>query len=215
MRTLLLSTLLGTYLALLGIFVAPARAQNPAGANAGRYQIAVVDVSYIFKEHQGFKQKMEGMKQQMQSIDSQMKGKRDEIAQLEQRKASYTPGSQEFRNLDETIARAKADFSLETTKLRKDFLEREAKIYYETYLEVDRAVQSYAQRNNLGLVLRFDGERVDPNIREDVLRGINKAVVFQNSIDITPDVLGLLNREGVPPADSSSEARGQQDRQVR
>ena len=214
MRTLLLSTLLGSCLALSGIFATPAAAQNQAGANAGRYQIAVVDVSYIFKQHQGFKQKMEGMKQQMQTIDAQMKGKRDEIAQLEQQKTSYTPGSQEFKSLDENIARAKANFSLDTTKLRKDFLEREAKIYYETYLEVDQAVQYYATRNNIGLVLRFDGEKVDPNIREDVLRGINKAVVFQNNIDITPDVLAMLNGEAgssQPPA----EARQQQGRPVR
>ncbi len=33
------------------------------------------------------------------------------------------------------------------------------------------------------------------NRREDVLREINKPVVFQNQIDITPDVLALLNRD--------------------
>jgi hypothetical protein len=80
-------------------------------------------------------------------------------------------------------------------KLRKDFLEREAKVYYDTYADVVRVVTYYAQRQKIGLVLRFNGEPVDPNRREDVLREINKPVVVQDQIDITPDVLALLNRE--------------------
>jgi hypothetical protein len=32
-----------------------------------------------------------------------------------------------------------------------------------------------------------------------VLREINKPVVFQNQVDITPDILLLLNRDAKPP----------------
>ena len=71
-------------------------------------------------------------------------------------------------------------------KLRKDFMEREAKVYYQTYLEVVDAVKYYAKRHNIGLVMRFNGEPVDPNRRDDVLREINKPVVMQDQIDITP-----------------------------
>ncbi len=42
-------------------------------------------------------------------------------------------------------------------------------------------------------MLRFNGEPIDPNRRDDVLREINKQVVMQDSIDITLDVLVLLN----------------------
>ena len=47
----------------------------------------------------------------------------------------------------------------------------------------------------LGLCCGFNGEKPNPNRRDDVLRSINKPVVFQNNIDITPDVLSLLNRD--------------------
>ncbi len=53
----------------------------------------------------------------------------------------------------------------------------------------------YAQRHDIGLVLRFNGDKVDLNRREDVLREINKSVVFQNQVDITPDILALINRD--------------------
>jgi hypothetical protein len=57
------------------------------------------------------------------------------------------------------------------------------------------AVNLYAKSHNIGMVLRFNGEPVDANKREDVMRDINKQVVIQDRIDITPDVLMLLNRE--------------------
>jgi hypothetical protein len=77
-------------------------------------------------------------------------------------------------------------------------MEREAQVYYNTFLEVSNAVQYYAQQHDIGMVLRFNGDTIDPNNREDILRAINKPVVFQNNVDITPDVLTLLNRGGTP-----------------
>jgi Skp family chaperone for outer membrane proteins len=184
-------------LLIIYISVVPAAAQapNPAGANASRYGVAVVDISYIFKKHERFRGAMESMKKEMETIEGELKGDREKIAQSEQQRNSYNPGTAEHKRLDEEVARMMADFNLKMGRLRKDFLEREAKVYYQTYLEVVDAVNSYAKRQNIGLVLRFNGEPVDPNRREDVLREINKPVVVQDQVDITPDVLLLLNRD--------------------
>ena len=62
-------------------------------------------------------------------------------------------------------------------------------------------MKQYAQQHDIGLVLRFNGDKVNPNRREDVLRGINDPIVNQNNIDITPDVLAIL--------DGSSSSGGQ------
>ena len=59
-------------------------------------------------------------------------------------------------------------------------------------------MEYYAQQNNIGLVLRFNGDQVNPDRPEAILKAINKPVVSQNNIDITPDVLALLNRGGSP-----------------
>jgi Skp family chaperone for outer membrane proteins len=178
--------------------VAPVAAQNglnPAGANASKYNIAVVDISYIFKKHDRFKTQMEQMKKEMETIETELKADREKIAQQEQQRNTFNAGSAEYKKMDEDIARQMAEFNLKMGKLRKDFMEREAKVYYDTYLEIVRAVTYYCQRQNIGLVLRFNGEKVDPLRRDDVLREINKPVVLQDQIDITPDVLALLNRD--------------------
>ncbi|NOY42929.1 MAG: OmpH family outer membrane protein [Planctomycetes bacterium] len=197
MRTLLLSTLVSVAFASIAT---PTVAQQSTGAgpsaNASRYGIAVVDVSYIFKEFQQFRTAMDGMKKEMEAAEGQLKAERDAVQAKEEQRKQYKPGSPEDKQLDEEIARAKADFNLKAGRIRKDFLEREAKVYYQTYMQVSNAVQHYAQQHNIGLVIRFNGDPVDPNRRESVLQAINKPVVAQNNIDITPDVLALLNRGG-------------------
>lgn len=193
MRSLLLTA------AVLGISAstaAVAQQPNAAGANSARYGIAVVDVSYIFKNYSQFRTSMDAMKKEMEVAEGDLKSERDQVQAKEEQRRNYKVGSPEFKQLDEEIARLKAEFNLKAGKIRKDFLEREAKVYYQTYMEVSNGVKYYAQQHNIGLVLRFNGDQVDPNRREDVLRAINKPVVHQSNIDITPDVLALLNRGG-------------------
>jgi Skp family chaperone for outer membrane proteins len=197
-RTLLL-TATAAALSVVG-FASSAQAQNPAGANASKHGFAVVDISYIFKKHDRFRTTMESMKKEMESTEAELKADRDKIAQLEERRNTYNAGAAEYKQLDEELARQMAEFNLKMTRLRKSFLEREAEIYYRTYLEVNDAVKYYATQHNIGIVIRFNGEPVDPNNREGVLREINKPVVFQNQIDITPDILVLLNRDATSPS---------------
>ncbi len=171
------------------------RPQTLFSANASKYGIAVVDISYIFKNHAHFKATMDQMKKEMESIEAELKADREKIAAQEQERNKYNVGSPEYKKMDDDIAKQMAEFNLKMGRLRKDFLEREAKVYYQTYLEVVDAVKYYAKQHNIGLVLRFNGEPVDPNRRDDVLREINKPVVVQDQIDITPDVIAMINRD--------------------
>ncbi|MFV2067047.1 MAG: OmpH family outer membrane protein [Pirellulales bacterium] len=165
---------------------------NPS-ANVSRYGVAVVDISYIFKNHQRFKGKMDAMKKDVQAAENRLRQERQEIAKLQEKLETFKPGTPDYKQLDEQVAKQKADFNLKATQQRKGFLEREAKIYFETNLEVSDVVKYYAQRHNIGLVVRFNGDPVDSNRREDVLRAINRPVVYQNGVDITPDILRELH----------------------
>ncbi len=188
--------------ALLSVVVgttSSAQAQFAAGANAQKYNIAVVDISYIFKKHSRHQSTIEAMKAEMMSTEAELKADSEKIRQMEEQRNTFNAGAKEYKDLDEELARSIADFKLKMDRLRKSFMEREAKIYYQVYLEVNDAIKFYAQRHDIGLVFRYNGDKIDPNRREDVLKEINKTVVYQNQIDITPDILALLNRDAAAP----------------
>jgi len=207
-RTLVLTTIVSVCVATFA-HNATAQQQPTPSANASRFGIAVVDVSYIFKKYDRFRTTMESMKKEMEAAESQLKSDRDLIQGKEEQAKQYTTSSPDFKQLDEEVARMKAEFNLKAGKIRKEFLEREAKVYYQTYLEVSQTVQYYAQQQNIGLVLRFNGDPINPDRREDVLKAINKPVVHQNNIDITPDVLALLNRGATPGGAQPAASAGQ------
>jgi Skp family chaperone for outer membrane proteins len=164
-------------------------------ALAQRYHIAVVDISYVFKNFQRFTTQMDAMKVDVEAMEGVLSKDRDAINALQTEMSTFNPGSPEYKQRDEQLAQRKADFNIKATQKRKEFLEREAKIYFQAYLEVADAVKYYAERRDIGLVLRFNGDMPpDATQRDEVLRMINKPVVYQNGIDITPDILALLNR---------------------
>jgi Skp family chaperone for outer membrane proteins len=161
--------------------------------------MAVVDISWIFKNYKRFTDQIEALKTEMTAADASLKTVVDGLTALEQKRDALKPGSAEFKLADEELARQKADFSIKQGTVRRDFLEREARIYYSTYMDVSVAVKAVAERNNIGMVLRFNGDPIDPQQREDVMRAIMQPIVFQNNVDITPDVLAVLTR-GTAPA---------------
>lgn len=181
----------------LGVVTSPAIAQqqHPEAANAPKFGIAVVDVSYIFKEHKQFIATMEGMKDEMKNIDSQFKGKRDALMKLEEERNRLNVGTPEYSAKDDQFATKKAQLGLEVERVRKQFMTRESKVYFETYQDLSYKIAEYAKQRNIGLVLRFNGARPNGSDRGDILKDINKPVVFENNIDITRDIVAIVNAD--------------------
>ena len=201
LRFTLLSTVIVSVLSTS--FASTAVAQQTAAsasANAARFGIAVVDVNYIFKNYSQFKTAMEGIKGDIQQAEVKLKSTREGIQAKEKQATQYQQSSPEFKQLDEDLARLKADFNIKASRTRKDFQEREAKVYYQTYLQVSSTVDHYAKQNNIGLVLKFNGDKINPDRPEAILKAINKPIVSQNGIDITGQVLHLLNQGGAASA---------------
>jgi Skp family chaperone for outer membrane proteins len=195
-------------LSVIGATPVSAQAQNPAGANAQKHGVAVVDISYIFKNHKRHQANFEAMKAEVTTAEAELKADGEKIRKMEEQRNSYNVGTPEYKQLDEELARNIAEYKLKVDRLRKTFVEREAKILYQAYLEVTDAIKFYAQRHDIGIVVRFNGESADPNRLEDIRRELTKEVVFQNQVDITPDILALLNRDAATPQVGGRPATG-------
>ena len=169
---------------------------RPAGAVAGQ-GIAVIDISYIFKNHARFKQSMEYMKRDVLAAEETLKKERDLVNQMIEKLKDFKPGTPDYKKLEEDITHRQSDFNVRASLQKKEFLEREAKVYTNIYKEISDEVGYYSDKNGIALVLRFNGDPVDANNRNSVLNEINKPIVYQRGgIDITPIILDTLNRRG-------------------
>jgi Skp family chaperone for outer membrane proteins len=178
----------------------PASAPVSAPVSAG-VQVAVIDINYVFKNHQGFNARMEGIKREIESFEGELRTQQKEIVDLAQKLNEYNPSSPEYKRIEEEATRDRIDIQAKAQLKKKDILEQEAQYYFEAYQQIQAAVQAIADRHSIGLVLRFDRDVMDPNDRTSVLKGVNRAVVMQRNLDITDLVLDSVNSKviGQPP----------------
>jgi Skp family chaperone for outer membrane proteins len=169
------------------------QAANRAPAPSGGINVALVDVSYVFKNHDRFKLRTDELRNEIKEFEDQMNTQRRGMNEKRTKMTEYNPGSPQYEQLEVELTREVANQNVNAELKKKDVLEREAAIYHETYREIEEAVQAFADRHNISLVLRYDGEEINQNDRNSVLRGVNRAIVYQDKINITYEILQMLN----------------------
>jgi Skp family chaperone for outer membrane proteins len=170
-----------------------AQPQTPGG-------IALLDVSRVFKEHARFNAEMNGMKAEVQAAEAAMKSRADGLQQRVEELKELAPGSPAYKQLEEHLATERAKMQVNVQLQRKEFLQKEAKIYHMVYREVQQEVEYFANRYGISAVLRFSNDRANVEQPDEVLRDINKSVVwFAPHLDITNDILRALNNGAVVP----------------
>jgi Skp family chaperone for outer membrane proteins len=181
-----------------------ARAQIPAAAAPAARpvtpasHVAVIDVGYIFKNHTRFKAAMDKMKDEVMAAENALKAERDRINGLMEQLKGFNVGTPEYRKLEGEVAKAQGDFQVNAQLQKKDFMDREAKVYLQVYTEIEKAVGQFAREHGIAVVHRFDGDPVDSADRNRILGSITKPIVyFDPQVDITPDVLRMLNGAAV------------------
>jgi Skp family chaperone for outer membrane proteins len=170
-------------------------AQAPAGRPA-LPGVRIIDLKKIFDNYERFKDETSNLKNEVQAREEQLKGLRDEMKKLDEIRKDQKPGSNEAKEIETRMVRLDSEHRSQLTLGKKEFLEKEAKIYYNVYREVLDEVKLYCRYEGVSLVLRFNNEAAptaeDP---QGVLKELNKSVVhYDPAIDITTPILAELNR---------------------
>lgn len=170
--------------------------QSTYGQTGGT-RVAVIDIPYILKSYGPFKSQRDQFKKDRDGLRrwaaTETEKIRGEMSKLQQ----YKTGSPDYKQTEERIAEMQLRLRLDGAKREKALIEKETQAYYETYKQIERVVADFAFRNQIGLVLRFNREDIDPANNNSIMQGINRLVVFQNRLDITDIVLEALPRVDV------------------
>ncbi len=190
-----------------GYLISLAVAQNtsaaPAGPPAGGgSRLALIDITAIFKTHPRFKQMMEDMKRDVQAAENRVKAERDAINKLAtEALPALNKGTQQYAEMEEQIANRQAKLAVNVNRYKGEFFQREAMIYHTVYQEILQATDYFCKQRGIDMVLRFDGEQVDVQQPNSVMKFINRPVVWYDpGLDITNFILQDVNRPAANPA---------------
>ncbi|MDV6031684.1 MAG: OmpH family outer membrane protein [Phycisphaera sp. RhM] len=160
------------------------------------HRVAVIDVGYVFNNLPAIQVQISKVKAELQKHEAEVKQKRDALNQAAIRLKSMTPGTAEYNRQEELVASLDSKLRLDMRRRHNEMSEAEAKIYYDNYLSLSAAVKAVAVHNNINVVLRINGEDVDSQKRDSVMRHVMKHVVFHDpGINITDTVMRYLEQQ--------------------
>lgn len=151
--------------------------------------VAVLDVANVFQSNREFDEKMKLIRQEAEQLKNTVQSQQEQIRLDAQPLQGMQPNSPQAKQLELELEQRQASLRAQARQSEADLLIREAAAYYDTYQKMLSVVTVVAQENGISMVLRFDGSSIDPQNRGDVIKGVNRAVVFHQNLDLTNLVL--------------------------
>jgi len=190
LKTFIIKTLCA---AVMAAVVFPLSSQSHAQEDKGAGLVAVLDVAKVFRENQEFESKMAQIKSEADALKAQIQQQQEAIKDEAQQLKDYEVGSTERNQLEAALEQKQTALRTKARQAEADLLNREAKIYHETYQKMQEVVGSIANQHGISLVVRFDSEPIDATNRAEVVKGVNRSVVFHRRLDLTKMVIGQMN----------------------
>ncbi|WP_235935057.1 OmpH family outer membrane protein [Candidatus Laterigemmans baculatus] len=195
-----------------GLLAASVLTPNAAPAQEGSaapHKIAVVDVARILKDHPGIKAQVQKVETDLKNYDQQLTAQREELKQAVELLKTFNVDSPEYRQQEEKIAQSESQLRLEMNRKRKELVDAEARIYFDNYRLISETVRQIAEYNHIDLVLRYNGEEMELEKQESVIRGVMKNIVYRSDrLDMTDAVINVLNQKlGVANAPAAQTRR--------
>lgn len=200
-------------LAVLGISVIASTAVGQAPRPAGPApQIAVVDIITVFDKYNLFNERKAQWDSERERIEAEMQSLQSQLQAMASRARDFKPGTPEFSKLEQEVAVAEAEAKSKMTHKQREHLLRQGKMFYQSYTEVVEEIKFFAERNNILMVLRYNGSEIDQENAQELMAEMAEEVVYYNKqIDITDHIIAQLNsrrparapqapQAGVPPS---------------
>jgi len=169
--------------------------------------VAILDVAKVFKENQNFDSQMKAIKAEADRLKVQITQEQEQIKASAQAVTKYEVGSPDRNKLEGDLEQQQAKLRTRARQSETDLLNREARVYYDTYQRMQAIVASVASQNGISLVLRFDSAQIDPGNRGEVIKGVNRAVVYHRQLDLTAMVTEAMNNSAQAKAPATTQSR--------
>jgi Skp family chaperone for outer membrane proteins len=170
--------------------------------SAGR--ICVLDVAKVFKDNASFQSQMEGIRSDATTLKSTVEAQLAELQNQAKGLEEYDANSEKRRELERELVSKQAELQTRARQAEAELLTREAKIYLDTYKEMEQVVAKLAEQYSISLVLRYESAPINPDDRTDVIKGVNRQVVYQADSDLTRLVSEQMTGSAAAPAQTQT-----------
>ncbi len=156
-------------------------------------KVGLVDIGAVFKSHSVFTAQLEQLRQEAERFKASSVQLQQSLIQKAEGIKQYTPGSAEFKQAETALAQESAAMEVEQRDKMRKLMQQEAQLHFRTYSEVNELIGSYCDQQGIQLVLRFNGEPMNPKNPGSIMQRVNGSIIYHDQErDITPQIIAQL-----------------------
>ncbi len=170
-------------------------AMNANSANA-QTKVAIVDIGVVFKSHPTFSQELESLKMEADKFKEETRQFQESLMAKAGILRNYQPDSPEFRQAETDLAKESAALEVQQRNRLRQLMEREAKLHYDTYMQIKAAVSTYCEQRGIQLVMRHDAAPMQADQPDSIMQKVNGKIVFHRpNNEITQQIAAMVGAE--------------------
>lgn len=170
---------------------------SPAVRADDKLPIAVVNVDKLFNGYKQHADRLAPLRESAKELDETVQVRQIELETAANQLRKTPPGTPEQLQLQAKALKLQNDLKVFVETERQKLQKREIGAIIASQKDMDEAVKKICKERGLKLVLRTYNPPDENQPLQEVVKSLNRDIVYQDGLDITDDVLKALN-EGKP-----------------
>jgi Skp family chaperone for outer membrane proteins len=159
------------------------------------FPVAILNVDKVFRAYKPLQDKLAPLKADIQEFEKTVQLKQVELETVQQKLVRASPDSGEGPKLQQQFIKLQAELRGLIEKERKSFAKREAKIHADVYHEMEEQVKKLCKARGIKLVVRQSDGALDDEKVEEVLKALNRNIIYAEDLDLTDAVIKAMEGE--------------------
>lgn len=170
-----------------------ATADDPPGSKAmAPARVAVVEMTKIYNSSKFMQKEREVLKEKLTEMQESVQKRNIEIQEMFKKWRGMEAGSEERKELESKINKARADFAEYQQTSNRKFMKDQADMFLQTYRKAMPEIANFAQAHDIDLVIQNQPDPHDEGDPLKLLQSLNRAVLYENKLDITEEIISAL-----------------------
>lgn len=155
--------------------------------------IAVINLDKVFNNYKKHAERLQPVSESAKELNESVQVRQVEIETAANQLRKAMPGTPEQQRLVQQIQKLRADMEVFLNAERQKIQKREVSALISTQKDVDEQIKKLCKERGLKLVLRQNSAPEENQPLQEVIKNLNRDVIYQDGLDITDDVIKALN----------------------
>jgi len=157
--------------------------------------VAVINLDQVFNNYRKHAERLAPIREGVKELDESVQVRTVEMETTANQLRKATPGSPEQLRLQGQLVKLQNELRIFVDQERQKLQKQEAGVLVATGRDVDELIKRLCKERGIKLVLRQYNPPADNQPLPEVIKNLNRDVLYSDGLDITEDVIKALNEK--------------------